>query len=364
MAKPIGIGIIGGSPERGWALDAHMPAIQASPDLELRAVSTSRRETADKAAKLFSVPAYDNAAELVARDDVDLVVVNVKVPLHFDLVSMAIDAGKAVLCEWPLGNGLAETEKLAEKARSAGVRNFTGLQARSGPEFNHIRNLIAQDYVGDVLSSSIIASGGIWGPVVMPHDAYVLDVKSGAGMLQIPLGHTLDGVCFCLGELDHLVAQTAQRRTQSLIHGTDRVQKLDTPDQILIAGCFQSGAMLSVHYRGGMSTGTNFLWEINGTKGDITVTAPNGFGELVPLSVSGARAGEAQAPLPTPEDCYWAPGRPKGVALNVAQAYAHIVADMRDGGNRAPDFAHAVLRYKMLDAVRKAADTGTRQSYL
>lgn len=364
MTKPIGIGIIGGSPERGWALDAHMPAIDASPDLELRAVSTSRRETADKAAAVFGVPAYDNAAEMVARNDVDLVVVNVKVPLHFDLVAMAIDAGKAVFCEWPLGNGLEETVKLAEMARVAGVRNFVGLQARSGPEFNHIRTLVADGFVGEVLSSSVIASGAIWGPIVMPHDAYVLDTKSGAGMLQIPFGHTLDGICSCLGELDGIVAQTAQRRTTSRVNGTDHIVKLDTPDQIIMAGRFQSGALLSVHYRGGMSTGTNFLWEINGTEGDITVTAPNGFGELVPLSVSGAKTGQAQAPLPTPEKCYWAPGRPTGVAVNVAQAYAHIVADMRDGGNRAPDFAHAVLRYKMLDALQKAAQTGKQQSYL
>lgn len=364
MATPLGIGIVGGSPERGWALDAHMPAISASPDLELRAVSTSRRETAQKAAEVFGVPAYDNAADLIARDDVDLVVVTVKVPHHFELVCAAIDAGKAVFSEWPLGNGLDETVALARRAKAAGVRNFVGLQARSGPEFNHIRQLIADGYVGDVLSSSIVASGANWGPVVMSHDAYVLDIASGAGMLEIPFGHTLDGVCFCLGELDHLVAQTAQRRTESQIYGTDRVQKISTPDQILMAGQFRSGATLSVHYRGGMSTGTNFLWEINGTAGDLTITAAYGLGEMTPLFVSGAKAGAAQAPIPTPEEFLWAPGKPEGVALNVAQAYSLIVQDMRDGGNRAPNFDHAVLRHRMLAALTKAAETGQRQSYL
>ncbi|SCW38386.1 Predicted dehydrogenase [Sphingobium faniae] len=364
MATPIGIGIIGGSPERGWALDAHLPAIKASPDLELRAVSTSRKETALKATEAFGVPAYDNAAELVARDDVDLVVVNVKVPHHFELVSAAIDAGKAVFCEWPLGNGLEETSELARKANAAGVRNFIGLQARSGPEFNHIRQLIADGYVGEVLSSSIVASGANWGAQVEQCNAYCLDARSGASMLMIPVGHTMDGVCYCLGEVAHLSADMAIRRTQSHIVDTGGIQPMTVPDQILVSGQFQSGAMLSIHYRGGMSTGTNFLWEINGTEGDLTITAAYGLAEMTPLHVSGAKAGEAQAPIVTPDSFVWASGNPEGVALNVAQAYSLIVEDLRDGGKRAPDFNHAVLRHRMLSAMEKAAATGQRQTYL
>ena len=44
-------------------------------------------------------------------------------------------------------------------------------------------------------------------------------------------------------------------------------------DQILVIGQLESGAAASVHYRGGLSRGTNLLWEINGTEGDIQVTA-------------------------------------------------------------------------------------------
>ena len=45
--------------------------------------------------------------------EVDLVVVTVKVPHHRELVPSALEAGKHVYCEWPLGNGLAEARKLA-----------------------------------------------------------------------------------------------------------------------------------------------------------------------------------------------------------------------------------------------------------
>jgi predicted dehydrogenase len=43
----LGVGIIGASPlNPGWAVNAHIPALKALPDYELRVVSTSRRESA------------------------------------------------------------------------------------------------------------------------------------------------------------------------------------------------------------------------------------------------------------------------------------------------------------------------------
>jgi hypothetical protein len=60
---------------------------------------------------------FGTAEELARRDEVDLVVVTVKVPHHREVVTTALQAGKMVLCEWPLGNGLAEAEELAALAR-------------------------------------------------------------------------------------------------------------------------------------------------------------------------------------------------------------------------------------------------------
>src|SRR5258708_27406010 len=108
--KKIRVGIIGANPDRGWAAEAHIPALRSmSDDFEITALSTSRRESAVAAGKLFDVPlAFDNHEELVNSDDVDVVAVTVKVPYHLELVSAALHAGKAVYCEWPLGNGLRE----------------------------------------------------------------------------------------------------------------------------------------------------------------------------------------------------------------------------------------------------------------
>src|SRR5437588_1635605 len=121
--KKIRVGIIGASPDRGWAAQAHIPALKSlSEDFEITALSTSRRESADAASKLFGVPAaFDNHQELVKSPTVDVVAVTVKVPYHLELATAALEAGKAVYCEWPLGNGLDEAEALAALAKKQGL---------------------------------------------------------------------------------------------------------------------------------------------------------------------------------------------------------------------------------------------------
>src|SRR6058998_1699950 len=149
-AKRIRVGIIGASPDRGLAAQAHIPALRSlSDDFEITALSTSRRESADAASKLFGVPvAFDNHQELVNSPTVDVVAVTVKVPYHLELATAALEAGKAVYCEWPLGNGLNETKSLAALAKKQGVLAVAGLQARSAPAVAYVRDLIEQGFVG------------------------------------------------------------------------------------------------------------------------------------------------------------------------------------------------------------------------
>src|SRR5437016_14336514 len=99
--KRIRVGIIGANPDRGWAAQAHIPALRSlSDDFEITALSTTRRESAEAASKLFGVPdAFDNHQELVTSPAVDVVAVTVKVPYHLELATAALGAGKAVYCE-------------------------------------------------------------------------------------------------------------------------------------------------------------------------------------------------------------------------------------------------------------------------
>src|SRR5437867_356110 len=168
--KRIRVGIIGANPDRGWAAEAHIPALKSlSSDFEITALSTSRRESADAATKRFGVPlAFDNHQDLVSSSEVDVVAITVKVPHHFELASAALNAGKSVYCEWPLGKGLREAEQLAALAKKKGVLAVTGLQARSAPSVAYVRDLIEQGYIGELLSATMVGSGMGWGATVPP----------------------------------------------------------------------------------------------------------------------------------------------------------------------------------------------------
>jgi predicted dehydrogenase len=358
---PIGVGIIGGSVGRSWAAVAHIPALRALPDFEIRALSTSRKESAEKAGRVFGVAnAFDNHEALLACPGVDLVVVTVKVPTHLQLVTAALNAGKMVYCEWPLGNGLAEGETLAALARKRGLRTVTGLQVQGSPQVNHVRDLVADGYVGRVVSTSLIGSGGIWGATTDEGYAYLEDHANGATLMSIPMGHTLDGVCGVLGEFTSLSATAMIAWPEVKLAGSDRTVRRTTYDQIAVAGRI-GDITASVHYRGGWTPGTNFLWEINGTEGVLQLTGGNGSLQAIAPVVRGARGGDVLAELPTPPAYRLVPAAvPDGEPLNVAQMYAMLAADLRDGSGKAPDFDHAVRRHRLLDGIEAAIETGER----
>src|SRR6266480_699288 len=237
-AKRIGVGIIGANPDRGWAAQAHIPALRSlADDFEITALSTSRRESADAAGKLFGVPAaFDNHQKLVNSPAVDVVAVTVKVPYHLELATSALEAGKAVYCEWPLGNGLKEAETLAALAKRKGVLAVAGLQARSAPAVAYVRDLITQGYVGEVLSTTLVGSGMGWGPTVEPFNAYLNDKKNGATMLSIAVGHATDALCHCLGEVWVLSATMTVRRKSFTIAGAHESKPMATDDQVAVTG--------------------------------------------------------------------------------------------------------------------------------
>ncbi|WP_213776964.1 Gfo/Idh/MocA family oxidoreductase [Caballeronia sp. dw_276] len=359
------VGIVGLQPGRSWAARAHVPALRALPEsYEIVGIANTSLASAESAAAATSVPnAFNNVAELLATPEIDIVTVTVKVPHHFEVVKAAIEAGKHVYCEWPLGSNLAEAEELAELARAKKVQGVIGTQARLAPEIKHLRHLIADGFVGEVLSTTLIARGGGWGGAIpdKKNFAYTLDSASGATMLTIPLGHTLAALRDVLGEVAEVSAVLATRRNTAVSLDTGETLPVSAPDQVLISGIMASGAPISIHYRGGMARqGDGFLWEINGTEGDIRVSAAFGHPQLLQLSLSGAQGDERSfKPLEIPD--HYNLGYPTDVVPgNVARVYAQVAQDLREGTTTAPNFDDAVALHRIIAAIEEASQSGGR----
>lgn len=363
MAR-IGVGLIGYEPGRSWAAVAHAPALRALPAYEVVAVATSRQESAAAAARdlgLSENAAYADATALARDPRVDLVAVTVKVPHHRELVAAALAAGKHVLCEWPLGNGLAEAEAMATDARAAGVVAAVGLQARMSPVVQQVRAMIDAGYVGEVLSTTLIGSGMQWGDSVDRPNAYIVDRTNGATLLTIAFGHAVDALCYALGEFRSLTATTAIRQPEVRRIETGEILVKTAADQIVVAGELAGGAVAAIHYRGGAARGTRLLWEINGSHGDLQITAEGGHGQIFDLSLAGAQ-GEARRlqPIAIDDRHRWVPTDLAGPAVNVAQLYARIAEHLGGGARDYPDFADAVVRHRLLAAIERSAAEGRR----
>ncbi|MDX6594106.1 MAG: hypothetical protein QOJ13_3302 [Gaiellales bacterium] len=265
----LGVGIIGVSPVRGWAALAHIPALRALPDYEIRALSAHSPESARTAGEVFGVSAVFSEHEpLVARPDVDLVAVTVKVPHHRELVSSAIAAGKSVYCEWPLGRDLDDARAMAALAAERGVRTVVGLQARQAPAIEFVKQLLNDGYVGEVLSTTMVGLSVPGGVVVQPN-AYMLDKANGANVLTIAFGHSLDTLNYVLGEFADLSAVSDLRRPLITIQETGEQIVKTAADQIALIGTLASGVTVTIHIREAVAGGTGFLWEINGTDGTL-----------------------------------------------------------------------------------------------
>jgi predicted dehydrogenase len=356
----IGVGIVGLSAAGGWAASAHVPALAALDGFELRGAAASSGASAAAAAERFGVQlSFASARELAEHDQIDLVVVAVKVPHHLELVRTALDAGKMVYCEWPLGRNLAEAEELVALAARAGVRTAIGLQARSAPTFRYLTDLIVDGYVGEVLSTSVIASGLNWGATFRPGGEYMLERSNGATLLSVPFGHTVDVMAMVLGELAEPKATVGFRRTHASNAQTGEVRPMDAEDQVAVIGTLPNGAVASMHFRGGLSRGTNFLWEINGTDGDLRVVLDFARPQFGAVTLLGGRGSDTKlTELSVPERYHLIPalaGHEAEPGYNVAHAYEQLRRDIEDDTVTLPDFAHALARHRLLDRIERSA---------
>ena len=360
----LGVGIIGVNAIRGWAATAHIPALRALPNYEIRALGAHSAESARAAGDAFGVSAvFSDYEQLVTQPDIDVVAVTVKAPHHRELVSAALAAGKAVYCEWPLGRDLDDARAMAALATEQGRRTIVGLQARQAPAIEFVQELLSDGNVGEVLSTTIVGLS-IVGDTVGRPNAYMLDKTNGANVITIAFGHTLDILSFVLGEFSDLSAVSDLRRPLITIEETGEQVVKTAPDQIAVIGTLTSGATASIHIREGVAGGTGFLWEINGTHGTLQITAAAALPEIYPLTVAGGQGRNKPTELAVPASLVqkWPAissleGAP---AFNVGRAYAALAADIENGTHTVPDFADAVRRHEVIAAVERSAASGER----
>jgi predicted dehydrogenase len=365
--EKIRVGIIGANVHYGWGSGAHIPALRTLPEFAITAVCTSRQETADETAKHFGIPlAFADPAAMVNHREVDLVAICVRVPFHHSIGMAALNAGKHLFCEWPLAATTDQATEMYQLAAGKSLHHMVGLQARGAPAINRARDLVAEGYLGRVLSSTMIVPTPYWGTELTRSNAYLADRATGATLMTISGGHSIDALCFCLGEFKEVASVVATQRKQIKIVETGEMIPMTSPDQVLVSGVLEGGAVAAVHVKGGVVNGTGFLFEIHGAAGDLVI-APRepragSSVQISELTLRGSQGGKPLTDLPIPASYRWVPpGVPAGPPFNVAQLFKRMADGISSGNPAGPGFNLAITRHRLLDAIQRASDSGVRQ---
>jgi predicted dehydrogenase len=271
--KDIRVGIVGANAKAGWAKLSHIPAINGLPGLKLAAVATRNEQVAREAAEAFGAERWFSDPFAMIRDDrIDVITIAVKVPAHRDLVLAALAAGKAVYCEAPLGRTVAESEEMARAVGS--LHTAIGLQGRSNPAVRRAAQLLSSGKIGQPLNARIISTTSGFGPEMHSTRDFYNKASSGANLLTITAGHTLDVLEALLGEVVEVDARTEILWPAVRLTDLGEESLRDAPDQVAVLGKTRSGAVFAADINAGVAPeDIRFSFEIRGSQGWLRLSS-------------------------------------------------------------------------------------------
>jgi len=359
MADKLKLGLVGADTAgQGWGPVAHIPALRGIEQIELAALCTSRPGSAAAAAKTYGIDrAYHDINELVAQPDIDIISTVVRIPNHYEVVMAALNAGKHVYCEWPLGASLAETEEMATVARDKGVVTAIGLQGRHDPTLTYIKELCDEGWLGDTLSiqMTMLTTGT---PDRPSRQAWEQERSKAVTLMGIVGGHTLDYIGYCFGPLAEVSAKVTTRVKQLRMADTGEMVDAEAADNVLINGVLTSGALLSYQISAVPYHADGWRMAAYGSKGTV-IASTQGLPQITPVMLVGAQGNEPLGELPVPERLRFVPQAvPFGPPQNVGHAYIRMAEAIREGKHFEPNFDNALAVHRLLEAIQHSSDEG------
>ncbi|TAK22142.1 MAG: Gfo/Idh/MocA family oxidoreductase [Chloroflexota bacterium] len=213
MAGPVGIGIIG----TGTIAQAHLQGLATSTAGRAVAVFDVLSERAHQTAREFDIPYVASSIEdLLARSDVDAVIVATPPFAHGEATIKALQAGKHVLCEKPFALDPNEADRMVRAAERAGkfLACASGRLRYTQPQLR-ARRMMESGELGDVyhVRSTGMRFRGRPGHHMLPRSAWFLDSRrAGGGIIMDGSVYTIDSVLWLMGNPKVLSVMASMRQ--------------------------------------------------------------------------------------------------------------------------------------------------------
>ncbi|KAA1009658.1 Gfo/Idh/MocA family oxidoreductase [Paraburkholderia panacisoli] len=356
----IRVGVVGLG---NWSEYGHLPSLKLLPEYELTAVYSRSPE---KAAALVARHGFKYAAaslqELVSHPDVDLVLVLTPAFRHEEGIRAAIEAGKDVYCEWPLTPTTELSNELLALAGKAGVRTIVGLQRRLNPGYRYVRDLLEQGEIGEVRSVRLHVSVEYFQRERPASLYFTIPEKNFSSLLSIYGGHFLDALFTTMvGYPQSLSALTVNQFKEVTLVETGETFPHVSADQVVLAGTFANGAVLTVHIEAGKRNNFGMQLDVTGSKGDLKIWNTTSFGDAFNRIEIARGDRQPLTGLTIPAEYEWLPPSELGASvLELANLYAAHARDVKTGSTLAPTFADAIRMHELIDQIAESNRTGQR----
>ena len=301
---------------------------------------------------------------VVRRTDIDIVDVSVPGHLHAEIAIEAARAGKAVLCEKPLANSVAEARRMHAAVEKAGVVHMICHNYRRAPAVMLAREIIAAGKLGAIRHfrgtylQDWIADPTF--PLVWRLDKSI----AGSGALGDIAAHSIDLARFLVGEITEVSGHLETFIQERPLPGRPRSRGRVTVDDAAMALVrFERGAIGTIEAtRMALGRKNHNRFEINGSRGSLAFDLER-MNELeLYLQDDGPEVRGFRRVLVTePEHPYMRAWWPPGHILGYEHTFTHTVFDllegMADGRSPSPNFEDGLRNQLVLAAIERSART-------
>ncbi|WP_395638072.1 Gfo/Idh/MocA family protein [Pseudolysinimonas sp.] len=294
MSGPVGVGVIGA----GVISTQYLPNLRDAADVDVRMLADLDADRAAARAAEFGVPESGTVEQLLARDDIDIVV-NLTIPAaHVPVGIAAIAAGKHVFSEKPFGLDRDSGRELLAAADAAGLRAACAPDTILGAGLQTARRLIESGAIGTPLTGLSlfqVAGPESWHP--SPEFLYA----RGGGPLFDMGPYYLSWLVQLFGPATRVIARGSRSRAERIIGSGPRegtVFPVEVPTHVAGIVDFASGASAQVTFSFQSPLERAGVLEVSGTEGALVLPDPNNFdgdstlwrgsGESAPVPSTGA----------------------------------------------------------------------------
>jgi len=311
------------------------------------------------AAKLGFAEASTDWEEVVQRPDVDIVDVCTPGDSHAEIAIRAAGAGKAVLCEKPLANDVADAARMRDAAVAAGVVHMVCHNYRRAPAVALAKRLVDAGGLGKVHHwRGTYLQDWIVDPA-FPRVWRLEKAKAGSGALGDIASHQVDLARHLVGEISEVSGLLQTFVPERPLPEGGGMGKVDVDDAALALLRFENGAIGSIEGTRFAPGRKNFnRFELNGSRGSLAFDLER-MNELELYEEKGPESGfrtvlatDASHPYAS---AWWPPGHVLGWEHSFVHTVVDFVAAVASGKGVKPDFEDGLRNQRVLDAIERSA---------